>query len=40
MSFDYDSDTDTVLLYIDRTGDGVEAQVIPHYLEKLASRCV
>lgn len=37
MSFDYDSDTDTVLLYIDRTGDGVEAQVIPHYLEKLAS---
>ena len=30
MSFDYDSDSDTVLLYMDRTGKGMEAQVIPH----------
>lgn len=37
MSFDYDSDTDTVLLYMDRTGNGVEAQVIPHYLETLTT---
>lgn len=36
MSFDYDSDSDTVLLYIDR-GKGVEAQVIPRYLETLAT---
>lgn len=35
MSFDYDSDSDTVLLYIDRTGKGMEAQVIEHYLETL-----
>lgn len=36
MSFDYDSDSDTVLLYMDRTGKGMEAQVIPHYLETLS----
>lgn len=36
MSFDYDSESDTVLLYIDRTGHGMEAQVIPHYLETLS----
>ena len=35
MSFDYDSDSDTVLLYIDRTGAGMEAQVIERYLETL-----
>ncbi len=35
ISFDYDSQNDTVLLYIDRTGKGMEAQVIPHYLETL-----
>lgn len=40
MSFDYDSDSDTVLLYMDRTGRGMEAQVINHYLESLAQdRC-
>ena len=27
MSFDYDSDSATVLLYMDRTGKGMEAQV-------------
>ena len=37
ISFDYDSDTDTVLLYIDLTGNGTEAQIIPRYLETLAS---
>ena len=36
ISFDYDSETDTVLLYIDRTGNGMEEQVIPHYLETLS----
>lgn len=36
MSFDYDSDSDTVLLYMDR-GNGMEAQVIPHYLETLTT---
>ena len=36
ISFDYDSQSDTVLLYIDRSGNGMEAQVIPHYLETLA----
>ena len=35
MSFDYDSDSDTVLLYMDRTGRGMEAQVIPRYFETL-----
>lgn len=39
ISFDYDSLTDTVLLYLDRTGHGMEAQVIPDYLKTLlASR--
>lgn len=37
MSFDYDSDSDTVLLYMDRNGSGMEAQVIPHYLETLTT---
>ncbi|RDB64522.1 PAS domain S-box protein [Gordonibacter sp. 28C] len=37
ISFDYDSDTDTVLLYIDRTGNGTEAQVIPRYLKTLVN---
>ncbi|MFW4355904.1 EAL domain-containing protein [Gordonibacter sp. KGMB07426] len=37
ISFDYDSESDTVLLYIDRTGKGMEAQVISHYLETLES---
>ncbi|WP_143412180.1 EAL domain-containing protein [Arabiibacter massiliensis] len=36
ISFDYDSESDTVLLYIDRTGKGMEAQVIPHYVETLS----
>lgn len=35
ISFDYDSESDTVLLYIDRTGKGMEPQVIPNYLETL-----
>lgn len=35
ISFDYDSGLDEVLLYIDRTGEGMEAQVIPSYLETL-----
>lgn len=37
ISFDYNSESDTVLLYIDHTGNGVEAQVIPEYLETLRS---
>ena len=32
ISFDYDSESDTVLLYLDRTGKGMEEQVITHYL--------
>ena len=28
ISFDYDSESDTVLLYLDRTGKGMEEQVI------------
>ena len=35
ISFDYDVEADTVLLYIDRTGSGMEAQVIPRYFERL-----
>lgn len=35
ISFDYDSESDTVQLYIDRTGKGMELQVIPSYLEAL-----
>ncbi len=35
ISFDYDSESDTVLFYIDRTGNGVEAQVIPNYMATL-----
>lgn len=37
ISFDYNSESDTVLLYIDRTGSGMEAQVIPEYLETLSN---
>lgn len=37
ISFDYDSHSDTVLLYIDRTGHGMEEQVIHDYLKTLAS---
>ena len=37
ISFDYNSESDTVLLYIDRTGNGMEAQMIPAYLETLSS---
>ncbi len=37
ISFDYDSENDTVLLYMDRTGEGMEEQVIPRYLETLSS---
>lgn len=37
ISFDYDSEDDTVMLYLDRTGEGVEEQVIPHYLETLSA---
>lgn len=36
ISFDYDSETDTMLLYLDRTGKGTEAQEISHYLETLS----
>lgn len=36
ISFDYSSNSDTVLLYIDRTGNGMEAQVIPNYLQTLS----
>lgn len=35
ISFDYDSSRDEVLLYIDRMGKGMEAQIIPRYLETL-----
>lgn len=35
ISFDYDFESDTVLLYIDRNGDGMEAQVISRYFETL-----
>ena len=35
ISFDYDFESDTVLLYIDRSGTGMEAQVIPRYYETL-----
>ena len=37
ISFDYDSESDTVLLYLDRTGKGMEEQVITHYLENLSA---
>lgn len=37
ISFDYNVETDTVLLYIDKTGNGMEAQVIPRYIETLTS---
>lgn len=36
ISFDYDSQTDTSLLYVDR-GNGIEAQTIPHYLGNFES---
>lgn len=40
ISFDYDFESDTVYFYIDRTGSGMEAQVIPRYFETLSkSRC-
>lgn len=35
ISFDYDTLSDTVLLYINRTGKTVEEQSIPHYLQAL-----
>lgn len=37
ISFDYDSESDTVQLYIDRTGNGMELQVIPSYLKVLGT---
>lgn len=41
MSFDYDSDSDTVLLYMDRTGKGMEARlslIIWKRFRKLAAK--
>lgn len=36
ISFDYDSRTDETLLYVD-SGQGVEAQTVPHYLDDFES---
>ncbi|WP_180326514.1 sensor domain-containing diguanylate cyclase [Raoultibacter phocaeensis] len=38
ISFDYDVDADAVLLYLDRTGKGMEAQVIPSYFETMLEK--
>ncbi|MEG2932685.1 MAG: EAL domain-containing protein [Gordonibacter sp.] len=37
ISFDYDSELDTVLFYLDRAGKGTEEEVIPHYLETMSA---